>query len=40
VKLVRGESKWRSIESVAVMDAPKVAAVVWVENSKVQEHGE
>jgi len=26
-------------EECQVMEAPKVAAVVWVENFKVQEHG-
>jgi len=42
VKLMRGKDKWRSrISSLQcrVMEALKVATVVWVKNSKVQEHG-
>jgi len=34
----RFQARTGSIDSVIVMETPKVAAVVWIENSKLQEH--
>jgi len=38
VKLMRGQVEKNQLQC-RVVEAPKVAAVVWLENSKVQEHG-